>query len=113
MVFLAVLGGALLLMGTTVRPPDPSPSKVVWSLDGRHIVFSTPFQGIFVADVAGKRLWSIPRNSPIGDSDNPGNYAPVLSPDGTRVVYVSYDKYDVLDLLYLDSTLDSELETIA
>ena len=97
-VFLAVLGGALLLMGSTVLPPVAPPSRIIWSEDGNQVIFSTPFQGVFVVDATGRWLRSIPEHAPIGDSDDLGNSAPALSPDGTRVAYITYDKYDEYDL---------------
>ena len=113
---LAVCGGALLLMGTSPKPTEPPPSRVFWSQDGKHIVFSISFQGIFVVDATGTSLWSIPKHSLVGDQYSPGNYAPALSPNGSRLAYVTYDKYELLSLLFLDVAspryLDTTLNTI-
>ena len=109
---LAVLGSALLLMGTTVPPPDPPPSKVMWTKDGEYIILSTNFQGVFVVDIAGKHLWSIPRNAPIGDRDDPGNYGPALSPDGAQVLYVTFNKHDSMKKLKLEFNEDYEWKPI-
>ena len=113
---MGILGSALLLMGHTPPPTAPPPSKLFWSQDGEHIVFSTSFQGIYVVDVAGTRLWTIPERMPVGNRYNPGNYAPDLSPDGSRVAYVTNDKYELLSLLFLDvaspNSLDTALNTI-
>ena len=98
LVCLAVLGSALLLMGTSYDPPVAPPSRIIWSEDGNQVIFSTPFQGVFVVDATGRWLRSIPEHAPIGDSDDLGNSAPALSPDGTRVAYITYDKYDKFDL---------------
>ena len=49
---LAVLGSALLLMGTSIVSVDPALPSLIWSHDGEHIIFSTPYQGIFVVDAA-------------------------------------------------------------
>ena len=61
LVSLVVLGSALLLMGASpsgeVQVPSAPvsfPSKVVWTPDGKHIIFSRGFQGIFMVDVAGR-----------------------------------------------------------
>lgn len=93
---LAMLISALLFMGHTPVPPEPPPSKVMWAQDGKHIIFTTPFQGVFVVDVAGRRFQRIPKHAPIGHTGNPGNFAPTLSPDGSRLAYVTYDKTDTL-----------------
>ena len=62
-VCLFFLGSALLLMGASTdgepqAPPSPEsfPSKVVWTPDGRHIIFSRGFEGIYMVDRAGSEL---------------------------------------------------------
>ena len=98
---LALLGGVLLMgssLGcaettpglTGISPSSASPlSRPLWLPDGSQVVFSRYFQGVFVVDVAGTRLNTIPRNAPIENSFDAGNYSPSLSPDGSQVVYVS------------------------
>lgn len=108
---LAILASALLFMGSTPKPTAPPPSRVLWSQDGEHVVFSIPFQGIYVVDTAGTSLWTTPERTLVGDQFEPGNYAPDLSPDGSRVVYVTYDKYELLSLLSLDVASDNSLDT--
>lgn len=93
MVCLAVLGSALLFMGSSVIPPDPPPSRIIWTQDGKHIIFSTPFQGVFVVDVAGKRLSALPKRKPAGNSYNPGNSTPAVSQVDSRVAFVTFEKY--------------------
>ena len=91
-----VLGSALLLMGASTdgeaqaaSAPQPFPSKVVWTTDGKHIIFSHGFQGIFRVDVAGSELQAIPEDAPMGTASSPGYALPALSPDGTRLAYVA------------------------
>lgn len=104
---LAVLGSAMLFMGSSFVPDSPPPSRFIWRLiwtqDGEHLIFSTPHHGVHVVDTAGKRLRSIPQNTPFGNVWNPGNSAPALSPDGSRVVYVTYDKFDPAGNLTLET----------
>ena len=95
-VCLLVLGSALLLMGASTdgEPqaapvPEPFPSKVVWTPDGKHIIFSRGFQGIFRVDVAGSELRLIPENAPLGTAASPGYALPALSPDGIRLAFVA------------------------
>ena len=95
-VCLLVLGSALLLMGASTdgepqAPPSPEsfPSKVVWTPDGKHIIFSRGFQGIFMVNVAGSELQAIPEDAPMGTPSSPGHALPALSPDGTRLAYVA------------------------
>ena len=95
-VCLLVLGSALLLMGASTdgepqAPPSPEsfPSKVVWTADGRYIIFSRGLQGIFMVDVAGSELRAIPEGAPLKKPLSPGNALPALSPDGTRIAYVA------------------------
>ena len=47
-------------------------------------------------DVEGRGFQRIPKHAPIGHSGIPGNFAPTLSPDGSRLAYVTYDKSDTL-----------------
>ena len=90
-----VLAGALLLMGasagceTQTPTPVSFPSKVVWTPDGKHIIFSRGFQGILMVDVAGSELRAIPEDAPMGTASSPGYALPALSPDGTRLAYVA------------------------
>ena len=92
---IAVLGGALLLMGASpgdehqVPSPDSFPSRMVWTTDGKHIIFSRGFQGIFKVDVAGSELQAIPDGAPMGTPSSPGYALPARSPDGTRLAYVA------------------------
>ncbi len=95
-VCLLVLGSALLLMGASTdgepqAPPSPEsfPSKVVWTPDGKHIIFSRGYQGIFMIDVAGSELQAIPADAQMGTPSFPGNALPTLSPDGTQLAYVA------------------------
>ena len=95
LVCLAVLGGATLLTGASWIPPDPHQSKIIWTQDGKHIIFSTPFQGVLAVDAAGVRLRTIPQGAPMLHSNygrNEANFAAALSPDGKRVAYVTYDR---------------------
>ena len=94
-VSLALLGSALLLLGASTggepqAPPYPVafPSKVVWTPDGKHILFSHDFQGIFGVDVAGSESQAIPEDAPMG-APSSGNALPAPSPDGTRLAYVA------------------------
>ena len=95
-VCLLVLGSALLLMGASTdgepqAPPSPEsfPSKVVWTPDGKHIIFSRGFQGIFMVNVAGSELQAIPEDAPMGTPSSPGYALPALSPDGTQLAFVA------------------------
>ena len=95
-VCLLVLGSALLLMGASTdgepqAPPSPEsfPSKVVWTPDGKHIIFSRGFQGIFMVNVAGSELQAIPEDAPMGTPSSPGYASPALSPDGTQLAFVA------------------------
>ena len=47
-----------------------------------------------MVDAAGRWLHSIPVHTLIGDRDELVNSAPALSPDGSRVAYITYDKFD-------------------
>ncbi len=91
---LSILGSALLFMGSQPIPPVPPPMRIIWTQDGNHIIFSIPDHGVYVVDAAGRRLHSIPAHTLIGDRDELVNSAPALSPDGSRVAYITYDKYD-------------------
>ena len=90
-----VLAGALLLMGassgceTQMPTPVSFPSKVVWTPDGKHIIFSRGFQGMFMVDAAGSELRAIPEDAPLGTPSSPGYALPAVSPDGTRLAYVA------------------------
>ena len=91
---LALLGSVLLLMAASTgggpqAPPSPKflPSKVVWKQDGKHIIFSRGFQGIFKVDIAGSELRAIPEDAPLGTAAAPGYALPALSPDGTRLAF--------------------------
>ena len=69
--------------------PVSLPSKVVWTPDGKHIVFSRGFQGIYMVDVAGSELRSIPEGAPMGTAAAPGYALPALSPDGVQLAFVA------------------------
>ena len=93
---LLITGSTLLLLGASpaVEPqappsPGPFPSRVVWTPDGKHIIFSRGFQGIYVVDVAGSELQSIPADAPMGTPSSPGYTLPALSPDGARLAFVA------------------------
>ncbi len=85
---LAVLGGALLLMGSSIAPPIHFEPTLSWSRSGKHIVFSVGYVGAFVVDPAGVHLSTIPRHAPLGDGFGAGNATPSVSPDGSRIAYV-------------------------
>lgn len=92
----AVLGGALLLMGASTgaesqaQPsPETFPSKVVWTSDGKHIIFSRGYQGMSMVDVAGSELQTIPKGVLLGTASPPGHALPALTPDGTRLAFVA------------------------
>ena len=94
---LAVAGSALLMGsspgcgGPPYPPNDPSPyPKLVWSQNGEHLIFSPVGLGVFVVDAEGTHLWTIPKDTPLGTPSYPGNFAPALSPDGSRVAYVTF-----------------------
>ena len=105
-----LLGGALLLMGSTPSclpsPPtrlhesagDRATSWPAWLPDGSAILFSRYTQGTFVVDVAGTRLQQIPESKLNGDEvpvnkSGRGNMSAALSPDGSRVAYVGMVGY--------------------
>ena len=95
-VSLFFLGSTLLLMGVSTGgepqappSPEPFPSKVVWTPDGKHIIFSRGYQGIFRVDVAGSELQAIPEDAPMGTASSPGYVLPALSPDGTQLAFVA------------------------
>ena len=72
-------------------PADaPGTSRLKWSQDGKYMIFAPKSLGVFVVDAAGTRLWSIPDNEALGTGSYPGNFAPALSPDGSRVAYVTF-----------------------
>ena len=93
---MTVLASALLMMGAAAggereasSVPEPFPSKVLWTPDGRHIIFSRGFQGIYLVDVAGSELRSIPADAPLGTPSAPGYALPDLSPDGAKLAFVA------------------------
>ncbi len=93
---LLLLGSTVVLLGASPggEPQAPSapemfPSKVVWTPDGQHIIFSRGFQGIFIVDRAGSELRSIPEDAPLGTVAAPGYALPALSPDGTSLAFVA------------------------
>ena len=95
-VCLFILGSTLLLIGASTGgepqappSPEPFPSKVVWTPDGKHIIFSRGFQGIFMVDAAGSELQAIPEGALLGTLSSPGYALPALSPDGTRLAFVA------------------------
>ena len=67
-------------------------SAPIWSKDGSKIVFAHPPSGVFVVEVDGSRMWSLPQDSRLGTSADPGNFSPSLSPDGTRVAYAAISR---------------------
>ena len=96
---LALFGGALLL-GVSLGCGDPvhietrlgmgvPQSRPLWAPDGSQIVFSRHYQGMYVVDIVGTRLRTIPRNVPTEESFVPREFSPSLSPDGSRVAYVA------------------------
>ena len=92
---LALLAAGLFLMGSSLgcgpqAPDSPGNPKLEWSPDGEYIIFSPQYLGVFVVDAAGTRLWTIPENSPVGTGSYPGNFGPALSPDGSRLAYVTF-----------------------
>ena len=101
---LALLAAGLFLtvssLGCGPRPPDsPGNPKLVWSPDGEYIIFSPQYLGVFVVDAAGTRLWTIPENTPVGTGSYPGNFAPALSPDGSRLAYVTFWEYGNTEIM--------------
>ena len=93
---LLLLGSTVLLLGASPgeEPQAPSspesfPSKVVWTPDGKHIIFSRGFEGIYMVDRAGSELRAIPADAPLGSAASPGYALPALSPDGTRLAFVA------------------------
>ena len=112
-VCLLVLGSALLLMGASTggeaqAPPSPEsfPSKVVWTPDGKHIIFSRGFQGIFMVNVAGSELQAIPEDAPMGTPSSPGYALPALSPHGTQLAFVAQPGGLVQSTAIMVSALD-------
>ena len=94
---LALLGG-VLLMGSSLgcidrvlegRLGGKPQSRPLWSPDGSQIVFGRHYQGIFVVDIAGTHLRTIPRNASTEEEIGPHENSPSLSPDGTRLAYVA------------------------
>ena len=69
--------------------PESFPSKVVWTPDGKHIIFSRSFQGIFRVDVAGSELQAFPADGQLGTPATPGFALPALSPNGIQTAYVA------------------------
>ena len=63
--------------------------RLAWTQDGEHILFSSGrLLGVYVVDSAGMSVRSFPETAPeIGDFEQPGAFAPALSPDGSRVAY--------------------------
>ena len=102
---LALLAAGLFLMGSSLGcgPPQASDSpgnpKLEWSPDGEYIIFSPRYLGVFVADTAGTRLWTIPENTPVGTGSYPGNFGPALSPDGSRLAYVTFWEYGNAEIM--------------
>lgn len=64
-------------------------TRLAWAPDGEHIVFSSGgLLGTYIVDSAGLELRSFPETAPqFGDFERPGAFAPVISPDGSRVAY--------------------------
>ena len=90
------LASALLLMGASsggepqaTSVPEVFTSQLVWTPNGKHIIFSRGSQGIYMVDVAGSALQAIPENGPMGTASSPGYALPALSPDGTWVAFVA------------------------
>ena len=84
-------------------------SRLAWSQDGEHILFSSGgVHGVYVVDRAGRELRAFPEWAPpIGDRRNhPGTFAPALSPDGTRVAYNAFAPLDniVIETAAFDGT---------
>lgn len=73
-------------------PSKARVSRLMWSGDGKHILFSGGgLTGVYVVDHAGRELRAFPESAPlIGDRYNPGAFAPALSADGTRVAYSAF-----------------------
>ena len=103
---LIALGSALFLMGSSPGcggppqfPDPPGRPEIVWSHDGQHIVFSPTYLGIFVVDIAGTRFWSIPENTELGSGSYPGNFSPALSPNGSKLAYVTFWEYGNAEIM--------------
>lgn len=100
-----ILAGTLFLMGSggcggpPQAPDSPGKPKLVWSHDGEYIIFSPQYLGVFVVDSEGTQLWTIPENTPVGSGSYPGNFGPALSPDGTRLAYVTFWEYGNAEIM--------------
>ncbi|MYB76020.1 MAG: hypothetical protein F4X83_02770, partial [Chloroflexi bacterium] len=99
-----ILAGTLFLMGSGCGGPpqvsdSPGKPKLVWSHDGEFIIFSPQYLGVFVVDSEGTQLWTIPENTPVGTGSYPGNFGPALSPDGTRLAYVTFWEYGNAEIM--------------
>ena len=96
-IFIGLFG--LILMGSSVTLCSKSFDRAnilrdtelrnvpLWSKDGSKIVFSRSPSGVFVVEVDGSRMWSLPADTPLGTRTHPGNFAPAISPDGSQVAY--------------------------
>ena len=61
----------------------------LWSKDGSYIYFAHQPSGLFVVDASGSHMWSLPPGSHLGTSLRPGSFSPSLSPDGSRLAYIT------------------------
>lgn len=64
-------------------------TRLAWAQDGEHIMFSSGgLLGVYIVDSAGLELRAFPETAPeFGDWEQPGAFAPSISPDGSRVAY--------------------------
>jgi len=75
-------GRRLRALAAPTRSPNDSPGSPAWSPDGRRLVFSAEFSGLYVMDLKRKLVERL-TNPPDGDYDT----RPEWSPDGRRIAF--------------------------